>query len=313
MKKHKARAQCSGERNPAEYRRRAELATPTSIDQDFNFITNVERSIARADDDATNRGISLAPARQLKRHDARPKWEIEADERRITIIKAPKGLTRAKQNKTHWVSRQKCISWTVEWVLSDNERVIAQCSESRSLGEAFLQVKSMGNSERRRKRPRDNDEHALKARKSSSTTSTPRSETKDEALDDIDLQNDCSETPTVSDQLLTDTNFYLHKPKTPSQFKCLIPISANQLLKDALDGRVLVEFPTIYVKSEPPERLSMPFITEAEYQERYGADIPINVTVSLEDGEIQEPDGVTLPTEVDSQKVLEVLARDMAG
>lgn len=312
VKKHKAWAQCSGERNPAEYRKRADLATPSSIDKDFNFITNVERSIARADEGVLDRGINLAPARQLKNCDARPKWEIEAVERRITIIKAPKGLTRSKQAKTHWNGQHKCITWTIEWVCPDSERVFGQCAETKSVGESFLQIVGKRAIKRKRTLSRESGPPNQKLQKHSIGSQSHASQ-KNSQVEDLNSCDGLNESPTAPGQLLADHYFYLHKPSTPSNLKCLIPVTDSQPLREILDGQTLLEFPTIYVKYESPDQLLKPFISETEYQQRHGADKPINITEHLEDGEVEEVDTTALPTNVDSKKVLEVLARDLAG
>lgn len=312
MKKHKAWAQCSGVRNPAEYRKRADLATPSSIDKDFNFITNVERSVARADEGISERGITLAPARQLKGSDARPKWEIEADERRIRIVKAPKGLSRSKQTKTHWNNQHKCITWTIEWVCTDNERMFSQCLESKTVGEAFLQTIGKKALKRKRRLSKESGPPNQKLQKHSSSSPLHNPQEKVPAKEQ-DSCDGLTEMPTASDQLLTDMHFYLHKPNTPSNVKCLIPLTDSQLLKETLDGQTVLEFPTIYVKYELSDQLSAPFITETEYQKKHGTDAPIHVVDQLEDGELEELDTATIPTSVDTKKVLEVLVQDLAG
>ena len=59
VKIHKKRAACSGVRNPASYLKSSELATPASIDRDYNFITKVQRDIEKAEDDIADRGITF--------------------------------------------------------------------------------------------------------------------------------------------------------------------------------------------------------------------------------------------------------------
>lgn len=312
MKKHKAWAQCSGERNPAEYRKRTDLATPSSIDKDFNFITNVERSLVRADEGVLDRGINLAPARQLKAHDARPKWEIEAEQRRITIIKAPKGLSRSKQTKTHWVGQHRCITWTLEWVCPDKEKVVGQCLETKSVGDAFLQIVGKKAVKRKRRLSKENGPPNQKLQRSSSG-STPQQKETDGDIQQLERRDSSNEIPTGTEQLLADLYFYLHKPTTPSKFKCLVPLAGNDAIRDVLDGQIILEFPTIYVMNESPEQLTSPFITEAEYQQRHVTDAPVSLAAPLEDGEVEETETVPLPTDVNSQKVLEVLAKDLAG
>lgn len=314
MKKHKAWAQCSGVRNPAEYRKRADLATPSSIDKDFNFITTVERSVARADEGISDRGIILAPARQLKGKETRPKWETEAKQRGITIIKAPKGLSRSKQTKTHWNNQQKCIIWTIEWICADGGKVLTQCHETKSVAEAFLQTVGKKALKRKRTSFKASGMPDPKLQKHSLDYHSHDPLENGPAAEDNSVGDRVSP-PAALEQPLADFHFYLHKPNTPSNLKCLIPVSEDQLLRDIVDGRVLIDFPTIFVKYESPEQLCLPYITYAEFQRRHGTSGAAAVTIEqLEDGEVDEPEStMTVPKDVDTKKVLEVLAQDLAG
>ena len=83
--------------------------TPSAFDRDFNFITGIERSLERADRDAETRGISLeSPAdnerpkrrRDVVRGAVALQKGIEACG--ATVVKAPKGMLRNKQNTSHW-------------------------------------------------------------------------------------------------------------------------------------------------------------------------------------------------------------------
>ncbi|KAK4930787.1 hypothetical protein LTR66_016080, partial [Elasticomyces elasticus] len=138
VKKHKTWAQCSGVRNPAEYLKRADLATETSFDKDYNFIANVERSINRADEDASSRGIMLAPAKLAKHKTIKPKIELEMEARGIKAIKAPKGLSRGKLNQSHWTPKHKAIMWTIEWICQDGEKLVGQGLETRTVGDSYI-------------------------------------------------------------------------------------------------------------------------------------------------------------------------------
>ena len=107
IKRHKLLSECSGVRNPAEYRKRKDLATPQSFDQDFNFISGVERSLERADQDAINRGIILDAEDYANKRPVKGEHRlgVELDQSGVQVRKAPIGMTRNKQNKTHWNQR----------------------------------------------------------------------------------------------------------------------------------------------------------------------------------------------------------------
>lgn len=93
-------------RDPAAYLKRSELATPKSFDQDFNFISGIERTLERADRDATSRGVQLRGVHQPPRRDGPAKGELQLqkaiDRCGVVIEKAPAGMSRSINNKTSW-------------------------------------------------------------------------------------------------------------------------------------------------------------------------------------------------------------------
>lgn len=132
MKRHKLWWQCSGARDPAAYRKRHQLATPTSFDQDYNFITGVERRLERAGTEAQQRGIALSDDRR-KRIKGEARRDVETQQRTAIVLKAPPGMSRALQNKSKWDNRHKCLLWTVEWILDNGTKVLGNCQETRSI------------------------------------------------------------------------------------------------------------------------------------------------------------------------------------
>lgn len=121
-RRHKLWSQCSGVRDPAAYLKRSELATESAFDRDFNFITGVERSLERADREVENRGIDLTrgqaasgdgddeelgPGRKRKvPQQGLVKGEAaflrRAEEGAVTVIRAPRGMSRNKLNNSRW-------------------------------------------------------------------------------------------------------------------------------------------------------------------------------------------------------------------
>ncbi|KAL6251837.1 hypothetical protein RBB50_002047 [Rhinocladiella similis] len=424
VKRHKAWAQCSGIRNPAAYRKRADLATPTSIDQDFNFITSVERSLQRADASAQDRGIDLAPSGVGRNGpDIKRKFDAEVEERGIRLIRAPSGLSRNKQNKSHWAGGQnKCILWTTEWLFHDGQRKINNVRETRTVAQSFLEVFGRRTLGRKRKRdlaetttaaasqretaatrPNPVTEESAKVESQNTTTTITQglpdpmghlgahepAEDDDTIYGDEEAALDISESlgtevqetrvpdklsdkgpsddqespplkgsldneafqsvPTSTDearpqtaaeeellpteeaslapnspeltstfpgsndnlsQLLRHLHFYLLRPNT-AKYKCLIPIAQASTLKDVLRDRTLLEFPTFYVREEPPESLPEPFISEEKYIQLYGSDFPISLpTYSAPESNDSQKKPLT---DIDEKKVLEVLQQDLTG
>ncbi|OAX77996.1 hypothetical protein ACJ72_07698, partial [Emergomyces africanus] len=158
-KRHKLWSQCSGVRDPAAYLKRKELATPVAFDKDFNFLSGIERYVERAERDAENRGIELAREddgdgngdggrRQQWRKKTGPavkKGEVGLlsgiERAGVRVVRAPKGMSRGRQNMSYWHKKHKCLNWTIEWILVDDDDqsqvAISKCLESTSVATAF--------------------------------------------------------------------------------------------------------------------------------------------------------------------------------
>lgn len=246
-----------------------------------------------------DRGINLAPARTIQSNSKKPKVDTEIEERGITLIRAPKGLSRAKQNKTNWNVQYGTITWTVEWICADSERVVSSTPESRTIEESYVLAIGKKRAQKKRKLSQHDQSAAIVANKSlkQSPESTP--------------QKRHSEVVQQETSITGDIHFYLHHPVTISKYKCLIPMQSSQTLKDVVQGRTLLEFPTIYALYTAPGDLKEPHITLESYEAKHGTDITLNLTSHLEDGEVE--DAPSMPTDVDSHKIMEVLAQDLGG
>ena len=341
VKIHKKRAACSGVRNPASYLKSSELATPASIDRDYNFITKVQRDIEKAEDDVADRGITfVAPRNSRNPHASKSKLEIEYETCGVTIIKAPVGLTRSKQNKTHWDKRHNCVMWTVEWVLQNDQRVLANVQGGRTVIDAFTNGVGKKGLQKKRKLEdtyQEEGERALKQKglrqepvAQDSATEEPVEERpdtnpEDSAVDKKSEQvsplqpedtNQTSTTTTDPNEPLAPSqiHFYLHRPRTSSKWTVLIPISPTTTISDLLRNRTILEFPTIHARHEAEDELKPPLITEREYEERYGVDVVPRLSAV---GFGQEDDAAAaidaIPDHLDERKILEVLKRDVVG
>ncbi|EAQ86870.1 hypothetical protein CHGG_08123 [Chaetomium globosum CBS 148.51] len=155
IQKHKARADCDGQRNPRAFMPLNQLKTPAGIDHDFNFLSSIERARERAEKDVVEARQLLSeqelrPQNQDKvfhkvwygdelRHvpvqtqpykkPGRPQEAIalidgfDKHVRRrlrflgIEAITMPKGMARSRDNKTSWNRRTQSINWRVEWLI----------------------------------------------------------------------------------------------------------------------------------------------------------------------------------------------------
>lgn len=301
VKRHKLWSQCSGTRDPAAYRKRHQLATPSSFDQDFNFITRVERTIERAADVAEGRGIPLSEERR-KRIKGEARRDAEIEQRAAIVLKAPPGMSRALQNKSKWDNRHKCLLWTVEWILQDGARVFGNCQETRTITEAFA------NAVGKRK---------IKSQQgftSKTTLSTQGVDSKSVSeIHDGSALNAAAPTESISS---AEHHFYLHRPNLPSHVRCVVPLQSEALVKDVIRDRVVIEFPTIFVLGVSKDKLQKPFVTEEEYLEEKGNGPPVIMSEAPEGGftaddNDQDFSGLGSPPELDEKKIKEVLQKDL--
>lgn len=117
--------------------------------------------------------------------------------------------------------------------------------------------------------------------------------------------------PVISTPENPTLNFYLHRPHTPSsQPTILIPLPPSETLSSALRGRVVLEFPTIYVLNESIDNLRAGFVTEEEYLKAQKKEDLVFKTDGVEDEEELEEGEIDVEG-IDEKKVLEVLRRDL--
>ncbi|EOA82183.1 Box C/D snoRNA accumulation [Exserohilum turcicum] len=154
-KRHQQWAQCSGRRDPAKFVKKAQLLTPAGIDHDYNFLSGIERDLDKAERIAAS-ATAAAPSDGLSNRQragvAYAKLESAAG---VNIIRAPQGLSRQRENKSHLSATKKAsrnIVWTVEWFLGSQTRVLTQTSSVQQLIDAqpFAQHSTEGKNKKRK-------------------------------------------------------------------------------------------------------------------------------------------------------------------
>jgi hypothetical protein len=95
-KRHKERAQCSGVRDSTSYIKKSDLRKPAAFDQDFNFISGLERAIDQAEDDLDSRLLNSSNPNRGSQF-----WS-RVEEMRLFIHQAPEGMSRRKLNRSRW-------------------------------------------------------------------------------------------------------------------------------------------------------------------------------------------------------------------
>ncbi|KAJ5945654.1 hypothetical protein N7454_002493 [Penicillium verhagenii] len=369
-RRHKLWSQCSGVRDPAAYLKRSELATDSAFDRDFNFITGVERSLERADREVENRGIDLArgqipadgdgedlqdsgPGRKRKiPQQGLVKGEAgflrRAEAGAVTVIRAPRGMTRNKLNNSRWHPKHKCLSWSVEWISATGEKFLRNCLEGQGIGEAYdrgfplpkqEKVASDSLKDEKSDQQAGGPEAAQNSTDMASSATTAENVTESQETQSIQpaqpIQLSDSEavenTPEIVEEKPQDLPigphrglyFYLHRPRTTLKKPVLVPLTPLMTLAAALRERTVMEFPTIYALPESPETLlaekdTSPFIMEEEYIRIVGPEEATGKSADAEQGEAEaeaEASDLTGASAdlltADEAKVLEVLKHDL--
>ena len=190
------------------------------------------------------------------------------------------------------------IIWTVEWLHPDGARELEQCTEHQTLTEIYGRLPSQRSLKKKRKLE-DAAQQQPKAAADSAAPSQLQENIKHEApvmikREPADLeaaeaelphynqtnepqpqpqphedtnqckpQDPCDPTPSST----TNANFYLLKPLTTGRHRVLIPLPADTTLARCLTGQIVLEFPTIHVLPQSPERLPDGSMLEPEYFE----------------------------------------------
>ncbi|GIZ41727.1 hypothetical protein CKM354_000502300 [Cercospora kikuchii] len=301
--KHKQRASCNGVRNPAEYIKRSQLATPIGIDRDYNYLKSVERSIDVANRDSEARGVDVverAATRSIARA-RHPESNLSKylDENRIEIQNAPEGMSRRKANQTRSTKRHQ-IMWTVEWVDAGGQKQISDSCPASSSIEELYSHKQLEDGNALKRKPGEHAKEAQKRRRkerqaesqlqqeksdqdASATVTAGADEKIENPSSDIQPNSDSAETelaateisqnePKNSDEGLDQQDvadiplhFYLLRTGTNAKQKVLVPLSRDPTLTSCLKNRTVMEFPTIYVLPYAPDSLPKEYLLEEQY------------------------------------------------
>lgn len=129
-----------------------------------------------------------------------------------------------------------------------------------------------------------------------------------------------SEKPSITPPL----HFYLRRPHTPSSSRVVIPLPPSSTLAEILRNRVVLEFPTIYTLSQPPNRLPDGYMLESEFlglskkeDEEIEELLAVLPTGSLDRGDVvgwgSHTDTKVGQSDLDDRKILDVLRRDLGA
>ncbi|KZM22822.1 Box C/D snoRNA accumulation, variant 2 [Ascochyta rabiei] len=339
VKRHKQWAQCSGKRDPTKYVKKSQLATPAGIDHDYNFLSGIERDLEKSEKSVAERGLHVGLSARPK-GDQTQRMDYQLAAAGVKVIRAPKGMSRARENKTHRSkSGNKNIIWTVEWIGEDKSRTLTQSSAVEPIYRAHPLFESTL-SKKKRKRGAEvpsnseselpqhaaeptNDQATLPQSESIAETQKPSPPMPKSLAQEAQEMSDTHAEAPPPDPAQSDTptdgrySFFLLRPRTSSSRRVLIPLTSSDTLGEALRGCTVEEFPTIYFFSSTTPNLPAEFVLDEDYRMEEGEqqrefeelmkDVDPAILKKLRD------DGTSgrADEEVDSRKILDVLKQDL--
>ncbi|KAI0584632.1 HIT finger domain-containing protein [Pyrenophora tritici-repentis] len=337
-------AQCSGKRDPTKFVKKSELVTSAGIDHDFNFLSGIERNLEKAERVASATTSSHVTEAKLSRQRAGvpyPKLEAAAS---VKIIRAPQGMSRQKENKSHMSATKKAsrnIVWTVEWFDETKKRVLTETSSTYPLRDV-QPFKQHSTGAKSKKRKLNAEDAATTERQRDATHPSEDQDQQHQPKSGVEHQiDDARPGPQSPEQpaKVTDTHpakvsshgpsiqtpehmLFLLKPRTSTNRHVVIPLDPSRTLAENLHGHTILEFPTIYVFPPATEKLPEDFMLEEEYAKLEGEqqkefdelmnELDPDILKRLKEGEdAQRYAGAD--EEVDSKKILDVLKQDIGG
>ncbi|KAF4445445.1 Box C/D snoRNA protein 1 [Fusarium austroafricanum] len=293
IKKHKAWSECTGERDATAYVAPSKLRTPAGVDHDYNFLHGIERSVERAEKLLVEeRGI-------VQEEELRPltvqevKWKPGRDGRKrkvlvtrllreakgrtferflaarlkklnITIMCAPMGMARQKENHTTLNRRTNRINWQVEWMAFEDVpnaepnkvRILSKVMDDVPLYEAYhtmLEEQQRVKGQQTKKIPRTGLDGQVQD-SANSTWSSGSFALQDPFTGAWTSHHDTEPGMWPSEKLQTrkrQFQFFLAKFRTPSDKPSVVTkLNPEDCLRAILRDTRVLEFPTIWVLNQ---------------------------------------------------------------
>lgn len=301
-KRHKIWSSCNGTRDPTVYKPISQVATPSGIDHDYNFLHSIELGIERSEkvliedlslvsrEELKSGGSSESGGIFRKKHNQANQRPGEANIREfiqnnnIQVVKAPKGMRRNKENTTIWNRKKKTIYWQVEWLRGlPCNRILHRISGAESIGSEYDVIceeesrMKMTDEERKEDRKRKAQELRFQVTKKRKLDPSNCLSLGPALLQDPETKT-WRMNPNMGDHqggIANDTprepvsrnlHFYIHRPLTPASFpKVIAEIDPNNTLTEVLANRCVLEYPTIYVLDQNSSQLPANFMLEKDY------------------------------------------------
>lgn len=329
--------------------KKSELATPAGIDHDYNFLSGIERDLDKSERSVTEKGIDIGPNARSK-SDQSQAMDYAFAAAGVKVIRAPKGMSRSKENKTYrsksgyddmtkylpslkpadFFDRNRNIIWTVELLGPDKTRTLTQSSSVEPIYRLHpLHETSKKKRKRGAEAPTSAEASTVKEAsepqvpestsavvESTVAPSTSASAETGQTQKSLTLQKSQADTAEPADQRY---NFYLLRPRTSSQRRVLIPLTPSDTLAECIRGCTVEEFPTIYYFPATTDELPEEFMLDEDYRKEEGEQQREFEEMMREvDPEIlrrlkNDGAGSKDDEEVDSKRILDVLKQDLGG
>ncbi|KAK8166939.1 hypothetical protein IWX90DRAFT_486791 [Phyllosticta citrichinensis] len=289
VQRHRQWAQCNGKRDPAAYVKKSQLLTPAGIDRDYNFLTSLERSMQRADENAQRIGLDQRPRNPQKHR----------------------------------------VMWTVEWLHPDGSRELCDTNADDPLALSCRPRAKSHGKKRRLSDLDKTPSLPGKVAKPNPEASNQLGDLSaaHHAADDARQTTGSAEGPEPRHQEMNPVDaysFYLLKPYIPaSQPRVLISLSPESTLTEALRDQVVIEFPTIKVLPQSDAPLPQGFILEDEFYRQSKKEALELDRLLGPDGQIMSEANLGRPgqdhrdntdhDELDNKKLLEALKQDFGA
>ena len=195
----------------------------------------------------------------------------------------------------------------MEWIIAGKDKIIRNSLETTTIADAYDRVV-----------PHLKEDRISNDRKEGEQPQSEDTGMKDQKThDQVD-----SDTPAFAPH--RDVYFYLHRPRTSTKQPVVVPLFPNANFTEALRGRAVLEFPSIYVLPDSPESLlainanskflleeSGVFHKESESGQMVGGKALGNLGEENSGSENGSGANLVDIENVDENKILEVLKQDL--
>jgi len=187
----------------------------------------------------------------------------------VEVVAMPRGMVRQRENATKWDRKTLSLNWQVEWLVygvvegGKPMRILRRMLEGKRVEDGLVHAMEWHASEvvrQAKEQAREQDEDDAPAKKKRTHRAQKKKPSTEGTIQDAastawlpsklllqDSETSAWRATGEEDDKTSARQFFLLQARTPPGQKALIPISPSDTLANALSGRTVIEFPTIYV------------------------------------------------------------------